>query len=342
MDEFAQLPPKDRADLFQAAARQRNMLPAVIEKYFWVCWTLKRLFSLPNPPTGLLFKGGTSLSKVYRAIDRFSEDVDLSFDRHGLGFKGASDPLELKGKARQRALELLKVTCQRVIREQFLPQILEAFSQALGEAFAKHWNIEAATDDPDDQTLLFRFPQSLVHGANEPAYIAPFVRLEFGARSDHWPAIDATVSSYLAEAFPQFIKTPTAAVHALAIERTFWEKATLLHMWHHAPPTRPLRDRQSRHYYDLFQLYHRGPGKTALKDTALLAGVARHKEVFFAAAWAKYPEAKPGTLRLVPPTSRLSELRDDYALMQQMIFGTVPEFEEILAALRAMEGLINN
>jgi hypothetical protein len=341
MDDFAKLPPKDRADLFQAAARLRHMLPAVIEKDFWVCWTLKRLFTLPSPPTGLLFKGGTSLSKVYHVIDRFSEDVDLSFDRHGLGFQGASDPLELKGKARQRALEALTATCRRTIRERFLPQMIEAFSQALGEAPSTHWTIQVATDDPDAQTLLFRFPRSLVPGANEPAYIAPLVRLELGARSDHWPAIDGIVSSYLAEAYPQFIKAPTAAVHTLAIERTFWEKATLLHMWHHAPPTKPLRDRQSRHYYDLFQLYRRGPGQAALKDTALLAGVARHKKVFFAAAWAKYPDAKPGTLRLVPPTARLPELQDDYALMQQMIFGTVPEFAEILAALREMEGLIN-
>jgi len=341
MDDFAKLPPKDRADLFQAAARKRYMLPAVIEKDFWVCWTLKRLFTLPSPPTGLLFKGGTSLTKVYHAIDRFSEDVDLSFDRHGLGFKSASDPLELKGKSRQRALESLKVTCQRMIREQFLPQILEAFSQALDEAPSKNWNIEAATDDPDEQTLLFRFPQSLAHRTDEPAYITPVVRLELGARSDHWPAIDGTVSSYLAEAFPQFIKAPTAPVHALGIERTFWEKATILHMWHHAPLIKSMRDRQSRHYYDLYQLYQRGPGKTAMKDTALLVSVARHKEVFFAAAWAKYTEAKPGTLRLVPPASRLPELHEDYALMQQMIFGTIPEFKEILAALREIEDIVN-
>ena len=303
MDDFAKLPPKDRADLFQAAARQRNMLPAVIEKDFWVCWTLKRLFTLRAPPAGLLFKGGTSLSKVYHAIDRFSEDVDLSFDRHALGFKGANDPLEIKGKARQRALESLKETCRRMIHEQFLLQILEAFSQAMDEAPSKNWNIEAATDDPDEQTLLFRFPQSLTHRKDEPAYIAPVVRLELSARSDHWPATDGTVSSYLAEVFPQFIKTPTAPVHALAIERTFWEKATILHMWHHAPPTKPMRDRQSRHYYDLYQLYQRGPGKTAIKDTALLASVARHKEVFFAAAWAKYAQAKPDTAS-APPARR--------------------------------------
>ncbi len=93
MDEIARLPLSDRGDLFKAVARRRGLTPTIIEKDFWVCWTLKRLFTLPNPPAGLLFKGGTSLSKVFGIIERFSEDLDLSFDRVGLGFGGDNDPL---------------------------------------------------------------------------------------------------------------------------------------------------------------------------------------------------------------------------------------------------------
>ncbi|MBL8794908.1 MAG: nucleotidyl transferase AbiEii/AbiGii toxin family protein [Planctomycetia bacterium] len=87
MDDVARLPIADRTDLFTAVARRRGLTPAVIEKDFWVCWTLKRVFTLPNPPAGLLFKGGTSLSKVFGIIERFSEDMDLSFDRSGLGVR---------------------------------------------------------------------------------------------------------------------------------------------------------------------------------------------------------------------------------------------------------------
>lgn len=109
MDDIARLPMSDRADLFAAAARQRGLTSAIIEKDFWVCWTLKRVFTLPDPPAELLFKGGTSLSKVFGVIERFSEDVDLSFDRAGLGFGGASDPLNATtGKRRKHGLEARK------------------------------------------------------------------------------------------------------------------------------------------------------------------------------------------------------------------------------------------
>jgi hypothetical protein len=130
MDDIARLPLTDRADLFAEVARQRGLTPAIIEKDFWVCWTLKRLFTLPEPPAGLLFKGGTSLSKVFGIIERFSEDVDLSFDRAGLGFGGDSDPANAtSGKKRKHGLEALTETCRRVIQEKLLPQLTESDDQ---------------------------------------------------------------------------------------------------------------------------------------------------------------------------------------------------------------------
>src|SRR4051794_22796748 len=179
MDEVARLPVTDRADLFTAAARRRGLTAAIIEKDFWVCWTLKRIFTLPDPPAGLLFKGGTSLSKVFGVIERFSEDVDLSFDRAGLGFGGESDPLEATGKRCKRGLEALAETCRRTIRDQLLPQLTAVFGEALAEPPSAAWGLELAEDDPDGQTLLFRYPAgSRPRAASEPAYILPVVRLE--------------------------------------------------------------------------------------------------------------------------------------------------------------------
>ncbi|SIO57343.1 Nucleotidyl transferase AbiEii toxin, Type IV TA system [Singulisphaera sp. GP187] len=212
MDDVARLPTGDRADLFAATARQRRLTSEIIEKDFWVCWTLKRLFTLPDPPAGLLFKGGTSLSKVFGVIDRFSEDVDLSFDRAGLGFSGESDPLNSPtGKQRKHGLEALAKTCQRIIRERLLPQLVAAFSDALGEPHSTTWTMELAEDDPDGQTLLFRYPTgNWSRPADELAYIRPVVRLEIGARSDHWPAIEATVISYAAADFPNVFRRPVS------------------------------------------------------------------------------------------------------------------------------------
>jgi hypothetical protein len=342
MDDVARLPVADRADLFAAAAGRRGLTVPIIEKDFWVCWTLKRLFTLSDPPAGLLFKGGTSLSKVFGVIERFSEDVDLSFDRAGLGFGGDNDPFNAATtKRRKHGLEALTETCQRVIREQLLPQLATAFGAALGDPHSASWALELADDDTDRQTLLYRYPGGRSGPVGEPAYIRPVVRLEMGARSDHWPVIEASVRSYAASEFPGAFKEAGCKVKVLAAERTFWEKATVLHMWHHAPADRKFRDRQSRHYYDVVRLYQHELGKTAIRDTELLLKVARHKEVFFPAAWARYAEARPGTLRLVPPEARLPELEQDYRKMREMIFGEVPAFEQVLEVLREIERQVN-
>jgi hypothetical protein len=315
---------------------------AVVEKDFWVCWKLERLFALPDPPARLIFKGGTSLSKVFGAIERFSEDVDLSFDRADLGFGPGKDPLTAPSrKKRQEWVKELTGACQAVIRDRFLPHLAAAFADALGEAAGASWNVESDPADPDRQTVLFHYPATDPASGDEPAYPRPAVRLEVGARSDHWPSTDAVVTPYAAEEFPAQFKEPKAAVRVLGADRTFWEKATILHLWHHAPADKPFRDRQSRHYYDSVRLYEMGIGRAAIADTTLLLAVAEHKNTFFPSTWAKYEEAKPGSLRLVPPDARLPELEADYRKMREMFFREPPPFEQIIAALREIEAQIN-
>lgn len=345
MDKIARLAAGDRAELFRAAATQRGaMLPALIEKDFWVCWTLKRVFALEKPSAGLIFKGGTSLSKVFKAIDRFSEDVDLSFDRAALGFGGDNDPAKAASRNKtEKKLEALSTACQEMIREKFLPQLEEAFATALGSAPSKRtWQLELDADDPDKQTLLFRFPAGIADGKEDLArYMRPDVRLELGARGEQWPAEDATVTSYAAETIPKPFTEPDCAVKVLAAQRTFWEKATILHAYYHWPEAKALQPRQSRHYFDLAKLQEKGIGAKALASLELLESVARHKAVFFRYPAAQYEKAVPGSLRLVPPPARRKELADDYAKMQEMIFGEVPPLEHIFEVLAELERTIN-
>ena len=337
MDEVARLAPQDRGDLFRAAAAKRGLPEAILEKDFWVCWVLKRVFTLKTPPAGILFKGGTSLSKVYGAIDRFSEDVDLSFDRTELGFGGIDDPMHAASKKKQAiAVEKLAEACKAAVREQLRPQLTSAFEAALENTAT--WTLEAAPDDADDATLLFRYPTAGVTGL---PYITPFVRLELGARSDHWPAKQGVIRPFAAEVFPEQFKASECTVKTLAAERTFWEKATIAHRWYHAAQDRRFPGRQARHYYDLYRLYKHPIGLSALADRSLLESVAKHKQVFFAQAWANYELARPGSLRLVPPESRLDELEKDYRLMGQMIFGNPPAFPELIDTLRELEHRIN-
>lgn len=201
MDEVARLSARDRGDLFRAVAGMRGNLRAeVVEKDFWVCWTLKRIFTLPNPPTGLIFKGGTSLSKAYAAIARFSEDVDLSFDRSALGFGGEMDPgaAPSQKQTRKRLVELAQ-TCRAMIHQRFALHLTEVFTRYLGkDPTPENWQIEADQEDPDGQTLLFRYPVGLAQGERSAAtYIRPVVRLEMGARGDQWPAEEKIILSYL-------------------------------------------------------------------------------------------------------------------------------------------------
>jgi len=344
MDRIAQSSPRERANLFQEAAGLRPGIPAfIIEKDFWVCWALKHIFMSVELPLHLIFKGGTTLSKVFHVIERFSEDVDLSFDRHELGFNTDRDPANTKSGKRQRALlDELKAECETVIRKLFVPALLKDFALVLGEPSQgpSGWGI---TIDPDDsQTLNFRYPSALTPlGLNMPAYIRQNVRLEMGARSDSWPASKYPITPYAAEIFPNLFQSAFCEVNTLEAIRTFWEKATLLHAEFHRTDPTARSERMSRHYYDLYCLSKTEIGARALRETDLLKRVIEHKLVFFRAAWAHYETAVSGSFRLIPSAGRMQPLRSDYAEMKAMIFGESPEWDQIMEGLKNLEDRIN-
>ncbi|MFL5386887.1 MAG: nucleotidyl transferase AbiEii/AbiGii toxin family protein [Longimicrobiaceae bacterium] len=337
MDNVAQWAPDDRAALFQETAVRRGVVPTIVEKDFWVCWTLRRLFAHPERRPAMLFKGGTSLSKVYGVIERFSEDIDLSIDRHDLGFSGERDPENVGGRrAREKLLKELKVACVDYLATECVPRNIVDFESVLG-SHGEGWSLEI--DAGDDQTVLFRYP-STTDGGVAP-YIHKVVRMEFGARSDFWPATGAEIRSYAAEEFPDQFQEPLAKIRVLEAKRTFWEKATILHAEFHRQNRNLGAERLSRHYYDLARLATSPMRHEALGDLELLSEVAHHKEFFFATAWARYNEARPGTLRLVPPDDLRRLLESDYRQMSEMFFGEQPAFGEVLSTLGELEREIN-
>jgi len=332
MDQFANDTPEQRDEAFQEAAAQLGMSKAIIEKDFWVCWSLRQLFALPSFGDHMIFKGGTSLSKAYDVIHRFSEDVDLSLDRARLGFEGDRDPEnpELSGGKRK---SLLQEVAEAEVSGPLMAETKAAFDADLDQGFS-------LTVDPGDaQTLLFAYP-SLSDSVG--GYVKPIVRFEFGARGVHLPAEVREISPYVHQAFPDLLGSGGVDVKVLGVERTFWEKATILHMLYHQDPTKPLADRMSRHYYDMAQLIgHEAKGR-AVGSLDLLEQVAHHKSVFFKAAWANYEDAKPGSLRLMPNAELAVALRRDYSGMREMIIGDAPGFDDILGAIEAFEAEINS
>lgn len=337
MDDFARLPSDERLPYFEQAAAQRGVTAQIIDKDFWVCWGLRRLFSLPEFAEHMTFKGGTSLSKVFRAIARFSEDVDVAIERGFLGFGGSHEPEKgATGKEQQRRIEGLKLACQAAIAERLLPQLQATFAEALAD---QEWELSLDPSDPDQQSLLFRFPRTIEN--NLSPYFASAVKFEFGARSDHFPVETGRIAPYVAEEFPGEFPVREVQVRVLAAARTFWEKATILHMLHHQPPGKRIAPRMSRHYYDIYQLAQGPVLDGALDVIELLNRVAEFKRVYFKAAWAKYDEARVGSLRLSPSGANAALLARDYQDMLPMFFGQPPSFEAILAYLPELERRIN-
>ena len=338
MDEFAKLPSDERRLYFEQAAARLGMSAQIVEKDFWVCWSLRRLFSLDEFRNHLTFKGGTTLSKVYRVIGRFSEDVDVAIERGFLGFGGDNEPEKGgSGKEQQRRIARLKEACQAAVVDRLQPQLHEAVTAALGDDTG--WSLPLDPLDPDRQSLLFHYPPA-IKGSLSP-YFAASVKIDLGARSDHFPAENATVTPYLSDVIPEVLSNAQVSVRVLTAARTFWEKVTILHMLHHQPEGKEIAPWMSRHYYDVFRLSQSGVRQQALDAIDLLDRVADFKRVFFKAGWAKYDEARPGTLRLIPGEQFIGRLTRDYAKMQPMFFSPPPPFEKILAHLPELENLIN-
>lgn len=334
MDQFANDTPENRDEAFGQAASELGITKAIVEKDFWVCWSLQHLFALPSFGDHLIFKGGTSLSKAYDVIRRFSEDVDLSLDRTQLGFEGDRDPEQpdLSRGKRKSLLEELQDAAEGTVAGPLFEEINTAFSASLQEPFS------LAIDEDDPQTVLFAYPSLRAYN---DSYIQPVIRFEFGARGAQLPAEQRPIVTYVQQAFPDLPGLNAIDVRTLGIERTFWEKATILHMLFHQDAKKPLADRMSRHYYDMAQLIGHDAKARALADIGLLDEVGHHKSVFFKAAWARYEDAKPGSLHLLPNEKLEAALRRDYAGMREMIMGDVPSFDDVMSAIAALEAEIN-
>lgn len=336
MNKVATMNARERAELFAETAARKNVSEAIIEKDFWVCWVLKQLFSNKAFEGRLLFKGGTSLSKIFHAINRFSEDIDLAVDYVALGFTGDKDPRQenISRTKRDAILDKMMETCRSYIAGEFLGTFRQHCVELLRAGDA--WGLDVSKTDPN--AVEFKYPVASTKGLD---YVNPRVVLELGTHAGFVPHDQFTIRSFAGEEFPDVVKDHDISVMALLAKRTFWEKATILHAEYHRPAEKPLPDRYSRHYYDVAMM---GEGKIkdeALADKELLPQVVKHKETFYSSGWARYDLARRGSLRLAPPDSRVPALEQDYKKMGVMIFGEQPGFGWVLDRLGVIEKEIN-
>lgn len=359
MDAFARSKPEDRLAILREAAQRRDLTPVVMEKDFWVCWTLKRLAEHPELSPHLTFKGGTSLSKAYGIIERFSEDIDLTIGRSAPYVRDTEPPMEegLSGKKREARIDALVEAAKRYVADIVVTALNDVIATALGTKDG--WQV--TLDEADPQTVLFHYPRTFEYGRYEggavmgdfmfgetmlgdvgefvPGYIRPQIRLEFGARGEPDPHEERHFTPYIAETFPDIVTDALCTFPTLAAERTFWEKATILHALYH---TGKIRDRLSRHYYDLHMLAEKGIADKAIAAPDLLAQVVRNKSLMFREPKASYETAVFGTLNLLPKNEGIAELKRDYAAMSEMFMGEIPPLDHVLASIATLELKIND
>jgi hypothetical protein len=327
---------KERAELFLLTADRMRFHPVNVEKDFWVCWLLKQLFTIPEYDGWLVFKGGTSLSKCFDLIQRFSEDIDLAVDFEKLGFTGDKDPRQarLSHSKRQPLLEKMLAVCREYIAGEFVTTLRTRLLKVLGRKGG--WGLDVSQADAN--TVEFEYPSALDVKLD---YIRPSVSLELGTHAEPIPHGPFPIRPYVAEKLPHLFNEPSCPVITVVARRTFWEKATILHAEYHRPLDKPMLPRYSRHYADVAMMARSSVKGDAMGDLELLRSVVLHKDRFYHSGWARYQEARPGSFRLVPRDERLAELRRDHQAMRAMYFGDPPDFDGMLRDLARLEREIN-
>jgi hypothetical protein len=335
----------DQRGLFITAGNRLGTVPQNTEKDFWVSWTLDALFNgLEVGRPRLLFKGGTSLSKGYGLISRFSEDIDITVFREDIGQAATVEQLEgLSGKKRAARLDAIREACQEYINgplRERLSGLLRALLESTNLA-PDAGRVEPDPDDPDQQSLLLWYPTVTADGA---AYVRRAVKIEAGAKSALDPHATRTISPYLASDIAETVlEVPN--ITTVDPNRTFWDKVTILHglrrWWDRRGEVQGGGQRVSRHYYDVHSLLRSADGERYISNPAMGADCVRHARIFFNRPDFDLASATAGTFALVPHNGMEANLEQDYRAMSQMIFGEIPPFDRILESIVQLEQRLN-
>ena len=321
---------EDLIVLIRNTANKMKIQETVVEKDYWVCFILDYLFHQSEWNKSFTFKGGTSLSKCFSLIDRFSEDIDLILDWRLLGYE-KDEPWQTRSNTKQDLFNKeANKKAELFLSEVFIVQMKRDLEDILTEPF------QLAIDDKNPQTILFYYPK--VFSSN---YLTEAIRLEIGSLAAWTPSETVCIEPYIAAEYPQIFEGKKISLKAVSVERTFWEKATILHHEAKRPKDLKMPARYARHYYDLYCIANSVYKEKAFEQLELLEKVAKFKAKFYPRKWAKYEEATKNHIKLVPEDYRIEELRKDYEQMREMFMGERPKFEDIMETIRTLESEIH-
>ena len=337
--KFIDLSKEDRMDILDRVSselkiRQRE----VIEKDWWVTAVLRAMFSFPYA-NHLSFKGGTSLSKCWHLIDRFSEDIDIAIDREFLGFSGTLSKTQISDKLRRAACSFVRDTMQYDLAEQL-------YNNGIAEGkFKVNVNITpVTTTDPEVINISYDSVLSFsIDGIDGNRYILPKVKVEVSGRSMSEPVSYIAIDSMIDQVYPKApFAEPKFMVRAVLPERTFLEKLFLLHEEFAKPKDLIRVERMSRHLYDIGQMLKTPIAERAINDADLYRQVVEHRRTFIGLRGFDYDTLCPETLNIVPPASVIEQWKLDYENMRlHMIYGESEPFDMLVGNLTKLNTKIN-
>ena len=329
--KFIDIPLEERKQILDSQQTQIGLKSAIIEKDWWVTAVLRALFQLPYAEH-LSFKGGTGLSKCWNLIQRMSEDADIGITREFHGFEGKLSKTQISDRLRRAACTFVRETLQFDLREQMLKDGLNP------DKFAVRVDITpVSTTDPE--VIWVEYEQA----ASPVSYIPPVVKIEVSGRSMAEPIAVVDIESMIDKAVPQAVFAETKfSVRAVMAKRTFLEKIFLLHE-EFAKDVEQIRvNRMSRHLYDVYRMMQTAIAEEALNDSELYQTVIDHRKTFIGLKGFDYSALAKSTLDFIPPESVYSAWKKDYETMvEEMIYGVAPSFDDMITELRNLNRKIN-
>ena len=317
---FLQLPENEKIELINQMHEETKLSQVIIEKDLWVTAVLRALFALPYAEN-LSFKGGTSLSKCWNLIERFSEDVDVAINREFFGFLGETFTIK------QISKNLRKATCKFIRNNLQFDLAHQMEENGINKnMFSVFMNItDITTIDPEKVFVEYKSV------FNASPYIKNTVILEIGGRSMKEPIQKIEIQSFVDKHFSQAIFAEKSfQINVVVPERTFWEKVCLLHEDFSKPDKQVRVERMSRHIYDLARMIETPIAENALKNKDLFQSIVAHRRMFIAMKGFDYDTLSPKTINIIPPESVIAKWEDDYNKMQTMIYGKLLSFSEII------------
>lgn len=328
MNKFLKLSDEQRRNVFNTMASNIGLPAQVLEKDFWVTAVLQTIFALPIAEH-LVFKGGTSLSKGWKLIERFSEDIDLAFDPVLLGMP--------RGSLTKRQIKKLRKSSSLYVQDQLTPMLRKMIEQQGLSTFVTvnaQPNGEGDGTYPEPRQVYIHYKTVF---SESLSYLRPDIVLEISARSLLEPTKSIIIRSEIGEYLP--IEPITdSKIHTAIPEKTFLEKAFLLHELFSAPANGATAARRSRHLYDLYMMKDTEFGRRAIKDDNLWESIRHHREIYTAVRDVDYTPDVRKRIQLVPRKELLNVWQADYAAMKEaMIYGQKPSFEQLLEAMTELE-----